>query len=484
MIRSHRMFPVILAALALAAPPVAQSAAAAHPRAPATAPAESLDTWAATAREIIRGRVDRKWSMGIAVGVISAEGQRIVGYGRLRADSDAAPDGDTLYEIGSITKVFTGMLLADMALKKEVQLTDPLDSLLPPGTVVPAKDGKKVTLLSLAHHRSGLPRGAGEGDPLHPADFTPKDLYAWLAAWKPAAAPGEKYEYSNLGFATLGQALSLKAGVDYETAVRERLCKPLSMGDTFARIPPELKKRFAQGHDMFFRPAPGFGDTAMPGAGALSSTAKDMLKFLAASMGLTPTPIDPVIKLALSEREKSDKDNQWRGLGWHIDLMQGREFIWKNGQTAGYNAFIAFLPDQRRGVVVLSNTRSDINDIAVRLLDPSFKLDARKDKPRREHTLVTVKPEVIAPYVGQYEPDSKKTCTVTVREGHLFVQSKNLPPVELLPESDTVFVCVMPAQVTFRKDAQGKVAEFLFHNEGKDEPDVVFKKISDSTAAP
>jgi serine-type D-Ala-D-Ala carboxypeptidase/endopeptidase len=177
--------------------------------------------------------------VGLVVGCLQAGEQRVVGYGRLRRDAQDPPDGGTIFEIGSITKVFTGLLLADLAEEGLVGLDDPLASHLPASVRVPALGDRQVTLGDLASHAGGLPRdpkgtlGRWLRDRRNPyAALSVEELYAGLARTRLRRRPGERVRYSNLGAGMLGDALARAAGRSYEALVRERICLPLGMRDT------------------------------------------------------------------------------------------------------------------------------------------------------------------------------------------------------------------------------------------------------------
>ncbi|MGC1520781.1 MAG: serine hydrolase, partial [Steroidobacteraceae bacterium] len=162
------------------------------------------------------------------VGVIDAKGRRIVAYGSLEKADKRPLDGDTVFEIGSITKVFTSLLLADMVQRGEVKLDDPIAKYLPASAKVPERNGHSITLVDLATHTSALPRMPANfrpKDPANPyADYTDEQLYAFLSSYELIRDVGAKYEYSNLGFGLLGQGLAHRAGTDYETLVETRIC--------------------------------------------------------------------------------------------------------------------------------------------------------------------------------------------------------------------------------------------------------------------
>ena len=294
---------------------------------------------------------------GIVVGVITKHGREIIAYGKFDATDPRVPDGETVYEIGSITKVFTSLLLSDMALRGEVKLTDPVAKYLPGDVHVPTRNGKQITLLDLATHHSGLPR--------MPTNFvegyTPQQMYDFLSHYTLPRDPGSKYEYSNLGGGLLAQALCLRAGMDYDTLLRTRITGPLHMDHTAVHPTPEMQANGIPGHSNG-RPAPNIGIEALQGAGAIRSTADDMLIFLAANMGIIKSPLLPAMTKMLSVRREAGAGEV--ALGWHV----ANGVVAHNGATNGYHAYAGFDPRRKVGVVVLSNSTDFIDDIGARVL--------------------------------------------------------------------------------------------------------------------
>src|ERR1700685_2721492 len=245
-------------------------------------------------------------SVGIAVGVIDATGRRTVSYGKFDADDKRAVDADTIFEIGSVTKVFTSLLLADMVQRGEVALTDPVAKYLPPGVKVPERDGRQITLEDLATHTSGLPRlpsNLHSKDSANPyADYSVEQLYQFLAGYQLTRDIGSEYEYSNLGGGLLGHVLALRAGTSYEALVESRICTPLGMNSTRITLTPEMKARLAAGHDESLKTVENWDLPTLAGAGALLSTAHDMMTFIAVNLAHTNSPLPPAMAAMLKDR--------------------------------------------------------------------------------------------------------------------------------------------------------------------------------------
>jgi len=215
----------------------------------ATSSAQVIPGPLATAKQIqdmLVQRIDvQHKSDGIVVGVITKQAREIIGYGHFDRDDSRVPNGDTVFEIGSISKVFTSLLLSEMVLDGEVKLSDPISKYLPVSVHAPSRNGKQITLLDLATHHSGLPSAATNSS----WDYSPQQMYEFLDKYQLTRDPGEKYEYSNLGVGLLGVILATRAGSDYETLLRTRITAPLGMNRTGVELTPEMKADFTAGHD-------------------------------------------------------------------------------------------------------------------------------------------------------------------------------------------------------------------------------------------
>jgi CubicO group peptidase (beta-lactamase class C family) len=297
---------------------------------------------------------------GVTIGVVS-HGKRLVWtYGAAKINS--------VFEIGSISKTFTGLILAQMAAQNKVKLDEPVRALLPAGTVAAPASGREITLLDLSAQRSGLPRLPDNlklTDETNPyADYDVKALYAYVAAHGVALPDKPEFRYSNLGVGLLGQALAERAHTTYEALLKKEITGPLGLHDTLITIPPALQARFIQGHDGAHRPAHAWDFPALAGAGAIRSTAGDMLTYLEAQLHPDHLPATArssaegktlAAAIAASHEIRGEV-----GTGTHIALNwlhdDAAGWFWHNGATGGYSAWAAFAPEQDFAVVVLSNT--------------------------------------------------------------------------------------------------------------------------------
>jgi serine-type D-Ala-D-Ala carboxypeptidase/endopeptidase len=426
----------------------------------------------AAIRQILIDRVDvQHRSVGIVVGVIASGERRVITYGHLETGDTRPLDGNTIFEIGSETKVFTSLLLADMVQRGEVALSDPVAKYLPPGTRVPERNGRSITLVDLATHTSGLPRlpsNMSPKDSANPyADYSVEQLYQFLASYQLTRDIGSEYEYSNLGGGLLGHVLALRAGTSYEELVESRICTPLRMNSTRVTLTPEMKARLAVGHDESLKTVENWDLPTLAGAGALRSTANDMLTFVAANLGYTKSPLAPAMAAMLKVRRPAGQSGLEIALGWHVYTTGGKEIIWHNGGTGGYRSFMGFDPKSGVGVVLLSNTETPegVDDIGRHLLDPSIPLKP----PAKEHKQVAVDPKLFDGYVGTYQLSPNFNISITREGGHLFAQATGQEIFEIFPEGDRdYFLKVVDAQITFVTDGKGHAKEIVLHQNGHD----------------
>jgi D-alanyl-D-alanine-carboxypeptidase/D-alanyl-D-alanine-endopeptidase len=306
---------------------------------------------------------------GVSIGVVQHGVQKIFAYGAAQPDS--------IYEIGSITKTFTGLMLSQMVLQGKVRLDQPVRELLPAGTVA-KPPGEEIRLVDLSTQHSGLPRMPDNFNPANNAnpyaDYGTTDLYAFMSKHgvaKPANAP---FLYSNLGVGLLGQALANRAGTSYENLLEQEITRPLGMTETVVTMRPELRSRFIVGHDANHQPASAWDLTALAGAGAIRSSAKDMLTYLEANLhpekyvatrSLESESIAAALKQAHELRGEAWPGGRI-GLGWLYD--PSTQMYWHSGGTGGYTSYAMFNPQADYAVIVLSNTAGGPNGMFADLL--------------------------------------------------------------------------------------------------------------------
>jgi CubicO group peptidase (beta-lactamase class C family) len=383
-------------------------------------------------------------SVSIVVGVIGPEGRHVVAYGAMGMTDPRPVNGDTLYEIGSISKVFTSLLLADMVERGEVALDDPVAKYLPTSVKMPQRSGRQITLLDLSTHRSGLPRmpsNFAPKDPMRPyIDYPVERLYQFLSSHELRRDIDTEWEYSNLGVGLLSVALARRAGTDFETALRDRVFRPLGMSSTVISLPPSLKSRMTTPHSSVFRlaPTPLWDFTpAFFGAGALRSSANDLLTFLAANLGYVKTPLAAAMARTRAVH-RDGVDNFRMGLGWRIEQLLGVEIVWTGGASYGSRTFSGLDPKSRAGVVVLSNynSGSGIDDIGRHLLNSKAKLDEGRAVKPQERTAVTLAPAFLDKYAGRYRFSDTESWTVRRDGTRFFMTRPSEAEIEIFPEGD------------------------------------------------
>ena len=420
----------------------------------------------AAIRKILVDRVENGQSLGLVVGLIGPGGSRVVIYGVFDKNDKRTPDGSTLFEIGSITKVFTSLLLADMVQQGEVSLADPVSKYLSPQVKIPERNGRAITLEELANQTSGLPRlptNLSPKDPANPyADYSVEQLYAFLNSYQLTRNPGSQYEYSNLGVGLLGHVLAKRAGISYEELVETRVCRPLNMNSTAITLSPSLKARLAIGHTSDLQPTSNWDVPTLAGAGALRSTANDLLLFLSANLGYTQTPLAPALASMVANRHSTGVPGLEIALGWHIYTNENSEIMGHGGTTGGYSSFLAYRPKTKTGVVVLSNTMSfiGVEDIALHLLDEHRPLVTLYKE-------ITLDQELLDNYVGRYQVEPNLIFTVTRKGDHLFARLSDQPEAELFASGrQEFFYKVVNAQILFKTDSGGQTIGLVLHQNG------------------
>jgi len=434
----------------------------------ACATAQALPDDAAV-RAILAQRIAQKQGVGFAVVLVDAAGTRVVTAGVVQRGG-ALVTADTEFEIGSITKTFTSLLLAQQVEAGTLTLDTPAARLLPEAAGGLAREGKFVTLGQLATHTSGLarlPPNMAPADRTNPyADYDRARLVAGLVATPLAGDPPAPYAYSNYGAGLLGYALTYRDG-GYARVVRERILVPLGMADTAVDLTPAQRSRAAVGHDNELNPVRDWTFDALAGAGALRSTANDMAAYLRAAMDPGNGPLGPAFRLAETPRSDGPSPATRVGLAWHVTTRDGRTFTWHNGGTAGFASMLAFDAGRREGVVVLGNAQTSVDDLAFHLLDPAQPLAA----PRVVRTAVTLAAPALDRVVGSYELGPGFVLKVWREGTRVLAQATGQGTAEVFPESENVFFYkVVDAQLAFTRDAAGNIDGVVLRQGGREVP--------------
>jgi CubicO group peptidase (beta-lactamase class C family) len=341
--------------------------------------------------ELVKPFLKDKAYLALVVGITRPSGHEVFGYGEVTLDGKKqVPDGTTIFEIGSISKIFTGTLLADQVLIGAMRLDDPVQKYLPPELTVPRRDDRDITLLHLTTHTSSLP--------VQPPDiglfavlnkqldnpygkYDQARLKRSLASLTLDRPIGSHFDYSNLGVGLLGHALSHAAKTkNYEELLVQRLAKPLELADTRLQLSEEQQKRFAPGHNKGGEPTSPWTFACLEACGGIRSTTHDLLLFADAAMGRRKTPLTEAFRMAQQpwrETCHGPAGKQSIGLCWFREPfpeIKG-EWIWHNGGTGGYRSFLALAPAKHLGVVLLGNSPHSLDKLAVDIVKALAKDD-------------------------------------------------------------------------------------------------------------
>ena len=333
-----------------------------------------------------------KGGVSIVLGVITPNGTSLSSYGNISKANTTKVNGNTIFDIASITKTFTTTLLAEMVKQGLVDLEDPIGKYLPATVKIPTYNGHKITLEDLATHTSGLPDFPAGW--IRNRIYTTQQVYNFLSNTQLQSEPGTKANYSDFGMGLLGYILSIRAGVPYAQLVKDRILSVLgmdstgiAMNSTAITLSDALKSRLAKGHigggkeiNLEFIPE------AIQGAGALHSTTNDLLKYLAANIGLIHTSINDIIQethlirheypqapsLHFSSASNKSLSASYIGLGWFIETNLGTEVIQHSGGIDGYSSFVGFNPTKQEGVVLLCSCET--NDMPLPVIESLIKM--------------------------------------------------------------------------------------------------------------
>lgn len=280
----------------------------------------------------------------LVIGLIAGEQTAIYSHGKMSPLSARRPDGDSIFPIGSVSKVFTGLLLAQMVESHHLSLSAPVENYVPAGVIVPTYKRHKITLLHLATHSSGLP---AEVLPLGTSDR----MYRFLSSYHLNRRPGVCARYSNTGAGLLGLLLVRSAGAkSYDDLLVSRICAPLAMTSTRARLDADLAAKLPQTYDkksgrrIVMRTNCDPTDSSpYAGSGGIYTTGNDMLKFLAAYLDPAKTPFESAIRLSYKKHFQGHSVTY--GLYWNVSDEQGS--ICKGGYLPGYQSLVILFPHRR-----------------------------------------------------------------------------------------------------------------------------------------
>lgn len=428
------------------------------------------DQWVEkAARPLIENRVVD----GLSVGYIEGEHFGIVHLGSSNGAKQKA-NYLTVYEIGSVSKVFTGLLLADAVIRGEINLYGAADVANSAGIRLPARDGRSIQWIDLSTHRAGLPRLPGNlplTDLVNPyRDYDSRMAATFLNQYELPRPPGKSQEYSNLGASVLGYLLAEKAGKSYEQLLQGRIAEPLRMTDCTVSLSSDQRKRLAAPHDKFGSDTSLWTFSDLPGAGGIHATMRDMMRFAKAQLTPPSGTLGDAIELAWKQHSEADGSGPATGLGWMI--AGDGQTRWHNGQTGGSTSALFINRKLNCAVIVLCNTSipSEIDQLAMQLV---MKAAGQEVKPEPSDTSVhdsdnlAIDAKLRRRLVGRYQLTPDFIFTVRDRDGHLMVGITNQPTQEVYPDSPTRWSYRgVDATLEFKLPKTGRARSLVLHQNG------------------
>lgn len=333
--------------------------------------ADSLD-W--RVEQQVRPYIQKGISAGMILAIIDHGRIRRYSYGTVDKAYQQLPDAEkSIFEIGSVTKTFTSLVLAQLVIDGQIGLNDPINKHLPDSVPSLNFQGKPIRLVHLANHTAGFPRlpaniFSGNVNPQNPYQhYNADSLYRFLVDYRPTYQPGTLFSYSNYGAGLLGAILEKQLQMDFSQLVVEKIGKPLRMDRTFVKVPLHLQADFAQGYDQNGQPTSAWDLGSLKGSGAVRSTLNDMIRYIQAQLGMK-NPLRRAI--ALSHQVTFPGPGQMMGLAWRINKAGQYTYYHHSGGTGGFRSFVGFDVDRQRGIIILSNTADEVTAIGESLLSP------------------------------------------------------------------------------------------------------------------
>ncbi len=417
--------------------------------------------------------VENRIADGLSVGYIEGKHWGIVHLGTSNRAKKKA-NNLTVYEIGSVSKIFTGLLLADAVVRGEIDLNAAAEVANPAGIRLPSRNGHSIHWLDLSTHRSGLPRLPGNlplTESKNPdRDYDSKKAAAFLNQYKLPRQPGDSQEYSNFGGSVLGYLVAQNAGKTYQQLLRERIAEPLRMTDCTVPLSSDQRKRLALPHDKFGSATALWTFADLPGAGGIHATMRDMMRFAKAQLTPPTGTLGEAIELAWKQHRDADASGPAMGLGWMI-LGDGQT-RWHNGQTGGSHSALFINRELKCAVVVLCNTAvtNEVDQLAVQLV---MKAAGQEVKPEpseisdHESGDLAIDSKLRRRLVGRYQLTPNFIFTVRDRDGHLMVGITNQATQEVYPDSPTRWSYRgVDATLEFKLTKTGPAKSLVLHQNG------------------
>lgn len=326
----------------------------------------------------IKKRIDIGYSQGISIGIIDSTGTNFYNYGKAFINSKVTPTENTIYEIGSITKIFTSSIYSILLDEGVFNINDKVGSYFSKSEL--NGDVRKIKLIDLATHTSGLPSFPNNLNINKPGNFSIgydyKDFYEFLKVFN-TQKKGE-YLYSNTGISLLAIVMEKATGKTYKELLEKYIIQELNMGSTFIKVPEKEQHRFAAGSSLFVEKDHwDLSDVFVP-VGGMKSSVADLIKFLKTNLQLIDYKYSDSF-IGSIEIQKEISENNYSGIGWKIRKNKDERIIWHSGNTGGFSGFVGISDDQKKGVVVLANSNLNVNEIGLKLLDEKTKLKELKN---------------------------------------------------------------------------------------------------------
>lgn len=414
---------------------------------------------------------------GIFVGHISSGGEVTkITKGTLKINGSNPVTAQSYFEIGSISKVFTATLLAQVMQEHDLSLDDKAGEYMPNGITLPRFNDQEILIRHLITHTSGLPSlpdNMFPEDASNPyADYTLPELKKYLSGTKLTRAPGSRFAYSNMGLALVGHIVESVTGIEYEQLVIDRIAKPLNMSNTAIKISAADSNRLAKGHAQG-KTVSNWDLPVFEGAGALRSTGDDMMLFLKAQMGLIKSDLWTYMKQTqkpLFEIEKGLNSHTDKiGMAWFYATDKDT-IVWHSGGTGGYRSFIGINKESGSGAVILSNSTADLSDLYFYLLDSRYELIKGEEN-------ISLTTDQLERFVGKYNSNRGFSFYVTNENGQLFVRLTGQSKAPVEPVADNIFVNKqVGAEFAFDTTGEGEVTRLTLRQGGQEIP---AEKVSD-----
>jgi CubicO group peptidase (beta-lactamase class C family) len=417
--------------------------------------------------------VDNRIVDGLSIGYIEGEHWGIVHLGASNK-AKKAPTNLTVYEIGSVSKIFTSLLLADAVVRGEIDLNAAADAANPAAIHLPSREGRSIKWIDLSTHRSGLPRLPGNlavTDLVNPyRDYDSKMAATFLNEYELPRHPGASQEYSNFGASILGYLVAAKAGKPYQTLLQERITEPLRMTDCTVALSSDQMNRLATPHNKFGSPASAWEFADLPGAGGVHATMRDMMRFAKAQLNPPTDTLGEAIELAWKQHSEADASGPATGLGWMI--AGDGQTRWHNGGTGGFSSAVFINRKVKCAVIILCNTSvtNVLEPLATQMVmkaagqkitaEPTGTAEQNSDK-------LTVDSKLRSRLAGRYQLTPNFVFDVQDRDGHLMVGITNQPTQEVYPDTPTRWSYRgVDATLEFKLPKTGTAKSLVLHQNG------------------